>query len=91
MPIEAGYSSAVRWQIPDNYDKIARGTTGRSFVVEADGVIAECRDWSMHEIAPGYASQCNGAEYYVPFRDRKGKPVRRNVTITTQTSATDAE
>lgn len=90
-PAEGSYASAVRWQIPTDYETLDAGQTGQTFIVEADGVTADCRDWNVLEAAPGYAAQCSGAVFYVPFRDRKGNPVRREVTITTTTSMTDAD
>jgi TonB family protein len=90
-PIEASYSSAVRWQIPDDSVHLEIGQTGRTFVVEADGAMADCRDWGVAQAAPGYAAQCNGAEFFVSYRDKQGKLARRQVTITTETSVTDAE
>jgi TonB family protein len=89
--VEGAWSSAVRWQIPKDAELIWAGASGRQFVIEADGTMSQCRQRETGTIAPGYMTTCNAAQFYEPFRDKRGKPAARQVTITTVTSIADVE
>ncbi len=91
-PIESSYSTGVRWVIPnDEPEPVTEGSSGRSFIVEADGGQSDCREWTAPLPAPGMKSTCNSAEFFVPYRDAAGKPAKRQVIITTVTSMADAD
>ncbi len=91
-PIESNWSSAVRWQIPDHAAPRLSGlATVRTFVVTAEGGLAKCGKGEADYPLPGSDQACDLTLAYVPFRDAKGQPVARQVTITTTRSIADAE
>ena len=90
--VEGSWSSSVRWQIPEQTaPRLTSIATVRKFVITADGGLAKCGK-GMLEYAPSGSDQsCDPTLGYVPFRDAKGQPAARQVTITTTRSITDAE
>lgn len=91
-PIEGNWSSAVRWQIPDPAPpRLSWIATVRTFVVTAEGGLAKCGKGMTDYQPTGSDQACNPTLGYVPFRDAKGQPVARQVTITTTRSIADAD
>lgn len=91
-PIEGNWSSSVRWQIPNGTPpRLSAIARLQKFVVTAEGGLAKCGKGVPDYPPPGSDQSCDPTLAYVPFRDAKGQPVARQVTITTTRSIADAE
>lgn len=85
--IVSTYYNSIRWQIP-RLELPTPGQLVRSFRVEPDGSITDCRN----ESATGSASSevtlgstpCRSGDFVKGFTDREGKPVARRVRMVTR-------
>lgn len=89
------YSNSVRWTIPDDPvpASISPTTQVLAFVVDEQGNVTNCRQTittpSGSRELPGAGPCPGGPPKMAPFKDEFGKPVRRQVQVTTKIEVFD--
>ena len=89
------YSNSVRWTIPDDLvpASISPTTQVLAFVVDEQGNVTNCRQSittpSGTRELPGAGPCPGGPPKMAPFKDKSGKPVKRQVQVTTKIEVFD--
>jgi TonB family protein len=87
VAVEGTYTARVRWKIPQEVPPPQPGTFRYSMVVETDGSQTECQVLQTSGGAQSGASVgpvlCGKQRMDPAYKDSKGNPVRKRVTITT--------
>ena len=89
--VEGAYSSAVRWQIPQEDPLLKPSSSVSRMVVEADGQSSSCSLERTEPLLNFAIKPCPLERFRTNYADRRSSAVRRSVTITVTTSITDAE
>lgn len=79
-PTAGRFSSAVQWRLNEDLPPPQPKSTMRSFVVEADGSISDCRGFDELPAGAVQADGCPRVDFE-PYLDADDNPVRKRVTV----------
>jgi TonB family protein len=93
-PTEGTYSNRVRWVIPNDRNPPEPGVLIRSYAIQQDGTMSDCRvvassGSARYAFHPGPYT-CETYVNFVPPRDVLGNPLRKRVIQTVEIKVDDA-